>query len=114
MTDKEKAVVMAFTGIVMLEGEKFSVFHKYIEDICGRRIYLHEMGDKKLWEEIEEKSKDDFAALCRSADPIDRVLEVIDSLVRESNITIDNYNDVAIPSKALKAAVLALKGGDQE
>lgn len=44
----------------------------------------------------------------------DKVLEMIDSLVRESNITIDNYNDVAIPSKALKAAVTALKEGEQE
>lgn len=35
MTDKEKAIVTAYTGITMLSGEKFSIFHKYIEDLLG-------------------------------------------------------------------------------
>ena len=112
MTDKEKAVVMAFTGIVMLEGEKFSFFHKYIEDICGRQIYSHEMGDKKLWDEIKEKSKDDFVAMCRSADPIDRVLEIIDRCEAGSPIEwARGYNEARYD---IRKAVLDLKGGEQE
>lgn len=30
MTDKEKAVVMAYTGIAMLTGDKFDIFHEYV------------------------------------------------------------------------------------
>lgn len=62
MTDKEKAIIMAHTGICMLEGDKFQIFHKYIEDIMGRPIFTHEIG--WLEDEIKERSKTDFIALC--------------------------------------------------
>ena len=62
MTDREKAIVMAHTGICMLTGYKFQIFHKYVEDIMGRPIMTHEMG--WLADMIKEKSKADFMALC--------------------------------------------------
>lgn len=62
MTDKEKAIVMAHTGVCMLTGDKFQIFHKYIEDILGRPVLTHEIG--WLENEIKEKSKADFIALC--------------------------------------------------
>lgn len=62
MTDREKAIVMAHTGICMLAGDKFQIFHKYVEDIMGRPIWTHEMV--LLADEIKEKSKADFIALC--------------------------------------------------
>ena len=62
MTDKEKAIVMAHTGICMLTGDKFQIFHKYVEDIMGRPIMTHEIG--WLADAIKEKSKADFLALC--------------------------------------------------
>ena len=62
MTDKEKAIVMAYTGACTLTGEKFQIFHKYIEDIMGRPIMIHEIGF--LEDTIKEKSKADFIALC--------------------------------------------------
>lgn len=62
MTDREKAIVMAHTGICMLTGDKFQIFHKYVEDIMGRPIMTHEMGF--LADEIKDKSTDDFIALC--------------------------------------------------
>lgn len=62
MTDKEKAIVMAHTGICMLTGDKFQIFHKYIEDVIGRPIMTHEIGF--LADEIKEKTKDDFIRLC--------------------------------------------------
>lgn len=65
MTDREKAIVMAHTGYTMLIGDKFNIFHEYIEEICGRPIYTHELADKKIENEIREKSKDDFIKLCR-------------------------------------------------
>ena len=62
MTDKEKAIVMAHTGICMLSGNKFKIFHKYVEDIMGRPIMTHEIV--LLGEKIKEKSRADFIALC--------------------------------------------------
>ena len=62
MTDKEKAIVMAYTGACMLTGDKLQIFHKYVEEIMGRPIWTHEMA--QLADEIKEKSKDDFMALC--------------------------------------------------
>ena len=62
MTDKEKAIVMAYTGACMLTGDKLQIFHKYVEGIMGRPIWTHEMA--QLADEIKEKSKADFMALC--------------------------------------------------
>lgn len=64
MTNREKAIVMAHTGICMLSGDKFQIFHKYVEDIMGRPIMTHEMGMGSIADEIKEKSKADFMALC--------------------------------------------------
>lgn len=64
MTDKEKAVVMAYTGVVMLTGDKFSIFHKYVEDIMGRPVFTHEMGDRKIDRKIKEKALPDFLKIC--------------------------------------------------
>ena len=64
MTDREKAIVMAHTGICMLTGDKFQIFQNYVEDIMGRPIWTHEMGIVSIADEIKEKSKADFMALC--------------------------------------------------
>ena len=68
MTDREKAIVTAYTGITMLTGEKFSIFHKYIEDIMGRPIWTHELANPDVWDEIKEKSRDDFLRLCKGSE----------------------------------------------
>lgn len=65
MTDKEKAIVMAYTGVVMLKGDKIQIFYKYVEKIMGRPILTHEMA--LLSAKIKEKSKDDFMALCKGS-----------------------------------------------
>lgn len=62
MTDREKAIVMAYTGVTMLTGDKFQIFHKYVEEIMGRPVQTIEMGF--IANEIKEKSKADFMALC--------------------------------------------------
>ena len=69
MTDKEKAIVMAYTGICMLSGDKFQIFHKYVEDIMGKPIYTHEMAIKAVDDEIKERAKADFIALCAEQEP---------------------------------------------
>ena len=65
MTDREKAIVMAYTGYCMLTGDKLSVFYEYVENIMGRPVYTHEMGTKVVDNIIKEKAKPDFIALCK-------------------------------------------------
>lgn len=64
MTDREKAIVMAYTGVCMLTGDKLSVFYEYVESIMGRPVYTHEMGTKVVDNLIKEKARPDFIALC--------------------------------------------------
>lgn len=66
MTDREKAIIMAYTGACMLRGDKFQIFHKYVEEIMERPIMTHEMGF--LADTIKEKAKADFIALCEESE----------------------------------------------
>lgn len=65
MTDKEKAIIMAHTGVVMLRGDKFRIFHNYVESILSRTIWTHELVE--LADEIREKSRNDFIKLCEES-----------------------------------------------
>jgi hypothetical protein len=69
MTDREKAIVMAYTGVCMLSGDKFKIFHEYVENIMGRPVYTHEMAIKAVDDEIKEKAKTDFITLCAEQEP---------------------------------------------
>lgn len=62
MTDREKAVVMAYTGICMLKGDKFAVFHRYAEMLMRRPLLTHELVDHAV--EISEAAKEDFRKIC--------------------------------------------------
>lgn len=64
MTDSERAIIMAYTGVCMLNGDKLNIFYKYIEELLGYPVWTHELADQRLWDEIKEKSKSDFLALC--------------------------------------------------
>lgn len=62
MTDREKAIVMAYTGVCMLTGDKFNIFHQYVDEILGRPVQTLELPS--LGDEIKNKSKLDFIKLC--------------------------------------------------
>lgn len=66
MTDREKAIVMAYTGTAMLTGEKLQIFFEYIEKILGRPVWTHELAVELVWNEIKEKSKADFLEICKT------------------------------------------------
>ena len=66
MTDREKAIVMAYTGVCMLEGNKVNIFYEYIEELMDRPVYTHEIAF--LADEIKERAKYDFIKLCREDD----------------------------------------------
>ena len=64
MTDRERAIVMAYTGTCMLGGRKILIFYEYLKEIMGRPVWTHELANKSIIEEIKAKSKVDFIALC--------------------------------------------------
>lgn len=63
MTRRELAIVGAFTGIC---AGPFGDLHEYIEEIMERPVFTHELGCKKMAEEIKQKSKADFIGLSES------------------------------------------------
>lgn len=64
MTNREKAIVMAYTGFAMLCGNQLSIFYEYVEELFGRPVYTHELPE--LADEIQRRSKPDFIKLCAS------------------------------------------------
>ena len=62
MTKQEKIVVSAYTGVLMCDLDDL---HKYIQDKLGRPVWTHELASDAVWQEIKEKSKDEFLAICR-------------------------------------------------
>lgn len=60
MTKREAAIVSAYTGYLIGD---FNEIHKYIEEIMGRPVFVHELADLKLNGEIRERSKKDFCSI---------------------------------------------------
>lgn len=71
MTDREKAIVMAYTGYCMLAGDKLKVFYEYVGELLGRPVYTHEFADP----DIREKASDDFYKLCRETTPEETITQ---------------------------------------
>lgn len=61
MTNRERVVISAYTGVLMY---KFEDLHEYIETLLERPVWTHELADKDVWNQVKEKSKPDFLALC--------------------------------------------------
>lgn len=68
MTDREKAVVMAYTGMCMLANDKLGIFYQYVQDKLGRCVMTHELAYPEVNDAIKEASHDDFIELCLSSD----------------------------------------------
>lgn len=64
MTDRERVIVMAYTGVCMFKGDRLRVFYKYLEELMGRPVYTHELADHGMWDEIKKLSEPDFLELC--------------------------------------------------
>lgn len=67
MTNRECAIVMAYTGVVMLTGDKLGLFYEYVGEILGESVVTHEIALRA--EEIKEKAKPDFLKLCATSEP---------------------------------------------
>lgn len=67
MTKRECAIVMAYTGVCMLAGEDFGIFHKYVEQVMGAPVYTHELAFEEVQDEIKRRVWPDFLQLCATA-----------------------------------------------
>lgn len=90
MTKQECAIIMAHTGICMLTGKDFNIFHEYIEKLMGRPVFTHELGNKEISEAIKEKSLNDFLKLCKEA-TCDGWVECKDKLPEEGQMVLVYY-----------------------
>ena len=93
MTDREKAIVMAHTGICMLEGKKLGVFYQYLNELYGRPVYTHEW----VTLDIKEKSKPDFLQLCKEEEPERKkgkwIMHIDDLFPAESTMECDQCHE---------------------
>ena len=60
ITKREASIISAYTGILL---GSFSDMHSYVEEKMGCAVFTHEMGYRKISEEIKKLSEDDFMNL---------------------------------------------------
>lgn len=65
MTDREKAIVMAYTGVVMLSGDKLDIFYQYVREKLGHCVMTHEMVFPEVQDAIADAAKNDFIELAK-------------------------------------------------
>lgn len=62
MTKQERLIISAYTGYLMVKPEDFN---KYVNEVMGHPVCMHEMDDDAFWEDLHMKVHDDFTKLCR-------------------------------------------------
>ena len=65
MTKKEAAIVAAYTGLLIGE---FDDMHEYIEEVMGRPVWTHELGDASFMEDLRRAVKPDFVSIGENID----------------------------------------------
>ena len=65
MTDREKAIVMAYTGFTMLAGDKLGIYYTYVQEKLGRSVMTHELAYQEVQDAIQEAAKEDFIAIAK-------------------------------------------------
>ena len=66
MTDREKAIVMAYTGYTMLAGDKLGIYYQYVQEKLGRSVMTHELAYEEVQDAIREAAKEDFIAIAKA------------------------------------------------
>lgn len=66
MTDREKAIVMAYTGYAMLAGDKLGIYYQYVQEKLGRSVMTHELAYEEVQDAITEAAKEDFIAIAKA------------------------------------------------
>lgn len=61
LSPRSCAIIMAYTGVAMLRGEKLRHFYSYLAELYGRPIFTHELS---YLDDLADMAKADFLALC--------------------------------------------------
>lgn len=72
MTDRERVIVSAYTGVLMCD---FHDLHKFIEEKMGRPVLTHEFANEDILKEIRARTKQDFLGLCKEMEQNDKEIE---------------------------------------
>ena len=67
MTLKERVIVETYTGYCMTAHTERDEVYKYMAEIMGRPVFTHELASKEIQDQLKEKAKADFIALCSSS-----------------------------------------------
>jgi NTP pyrophosphatase (non-canonical NTP hydrolase) len=62
MTDREKAIIMAYTGCTTLAQDKLQIFYDYVAELIGRPVFTHELP--QLADAIKGAAYIDFVKIC--------------------------------------------------
>lgn len=62
MTDREKAIIMAYTGYATLVKDKLQIFYDYVAELIGRPVFMHELT--QLADTIKGAAYIDFVKIC--------------------------------------------------
>lgn len=69
MTQYEKLVVSAYTGVLMT---KIDDYQNFVEQTLGRPVMTVELGDRRIKEALKEKLQQEFLRLCKEEETIER------------------------------------------
>lgn len=61
MTKREKLIVSAYTGVLMVSMDEF---HKWAEEYLGHPIWTHEFALQDFWDNLKEKVSKEFKDMC--------------------------------------------------
>jgi hypothetical protein len=61
LTREQAAIIGCYTGI---SAGPFEDIHKLAEELLGRPVWTHELANKEVWEQLKEKVKPQFIAIC--------------------------------------------------
>jgi len=64
MTNREKAIIMAYTGVTTLTGDDLKFFYDYVANLMGRPVYTSELP--RLADAIKGAAYVDFVAMCKA------------------------------------------------
>lgn len=63
MTNREKAIVSAYTGVNMLLGTDIKYYYEYLEELYEPEFWL--LNKTLTPEDIKKRSEHDFLMLCK-------------------------------------------------
>lgn len=69
MTKQECAVIMAYTGICMLQGDDLTYYYNYVSELLGIDASAYDFV--KYEKQIKYKAENDFKNLCFTAVDVD-------------------------------------------